>query len=441
MASASAVEHRPLARSSIAPLEPRVVSEGWEMSGRRCDAALRLSDCTPLAKLLVRGDAAGQLRELLGAGFGSARLLDGELLAVGWGPGEWTLLGPPGALARLTTLVPVDVSGEFVSAVDVTYGHALMRLAGADAAALLAKICAIDLGDRVTPNGAAFRSSVAKLVTDVVRHDRDGEPSYLLQCDRAFGQYLFDALLDAGREFGIRSTACARLGSEACRVNLLAALQHGDSFFPGGGVAFSHGLETLHAEERIRREEDVERFLLEQLRGRWAECDRAVLLAAHSACDDLQAVAAADRALEAATLPQELRAGSRRAGAALLSVHRQLGTRNAATYDELVSREVAPGHLAVCQGAGLARRGSDRRGGRSGCRSRALRGGLGCRRSPGGRGGGAGASLLLAVRPAIAEVLAHDPPALDALASYAPVVEVAVLRHESWTVGSSPTNS
>lgn len=203
MASASAVEHRPLARSSIAPLEPRVVSEGWEMSGRRCDAALRLSDCTPLAKLLVRGDAAGQLRELLGAGFGSARLLDGELLAVGWGPGEWTLLGPPGALARLTTLVPVDVSGEFVSAVDVTYGHALMRLAGADAAALLAKICAIDLGDRVTPNGAAFRSSVAKLVTDVVRHDRDGEPSYLLQCDRAFGQYLFDALLDAGAEFGI----------------------------------------------------------------------------------------------------------------------------------------------------------------------------------------------------------------------------------------------
>ena len=78
-----------------------------------------------------------------------------------------------------------------------------MRLAGAAAAALLAKICAIDFSDGVTPDGAAFRSSVAKLVAEVVRHDCDGEPAYLLQCDRAFGQYLFDAVLDAGTEFGI----------------------------------------------------------------------------------------------------------------------------------------------------------------------------------------------------------------------------------------------
>ena len=213
-------------------------------------------------------------------------------------------------------------------------------------------------------------------------------------------------------------------------MNLLAALQHGDSFFPGGGVAFSHGLETLHAEERIRREEDVERFLLEQLRSRWAECDRAVLLAAHSACDDLEAVAAADRALEAATLPQELRAGSRRAGAALLSVHRQLGTRNAATYDELVSREVAPGHLAVCQG--LVWRGVGLTAEEAGAAAaHALCVGvLGAAVRLGVVGAVQAQRLLLAVRPAIAEVLAHDPPALDALASYAPVVEVAVLRHE-----------
>ena len=62
---------------------------------------------------------------------------------------------------------------------------------------------AIDFADRVTPNGAAFRSFVAKLVTDVVRDDRDGELSYLLHCERSSGQYLFDALIDAGDEFGI----------------------------------------------------------------------------------------------------------------------------------------------------------------------------------------------------------------------------------------------
>ena len=47
---------------------------------------------------------------------------------------------------------------------------------------------------------------MAKLVTDVVRDDRDGTPSYLLHCERSSGQYLFDAVLDAGAEFGIEPT-------------------------------------------------------------------------------------------------------------------------------------------------------------------------------------------------------------------------------------------
>jgi sarcosine oxidase gamma subunit len=68
---------------------------------------------------------------------------------------------------------------------------------------LLAKVCGIDLSEEVTPKGAAFRSSVAKLVTDVVRDDLESERSYLLHCERSSGQYLFDALLDAGEEFGI----------------------------------------------------------------------------------------------------------------------------------------------------------------------------------------------------------------------------------------------
>jgi len=203
VASATTAERRLVARGPVAPAEPKVISEGWEVSGRRSDATLRLTDCTPLAKVLHRGTEEGLLRERFSVRFGSARLLEPDVLAVGWGPGEWTLLGAPGAESRLMALAPPEDDAEFQSAVDVTHGHALMRIAGVDSAALLGKICAIDLGDSVTPNGASFRSSVAKLVTDVVRHDRAGELSYLLQCDRAFGQYLFDAVLDAGAEFCI----------------------------------------------------------------------------------------------------------------------------------------------------------------------------------------------------------------------------------------------
>ena len=43
------------------------------------------------------------------------------------------------------------------------------------------------------------------MTCDVARNDVDGDdaPSYLIFCDRSFGQYLFDALIDAGDEFGL----------------------------------------------------------------------------------------------------------------------------------------------------------------------------------------------------------------------------------------------
>ena len=43
------------------------------------------------------------------------------------------------------------------------------------------------------------------MVTDVVREDKDGLPGYLLHCERSSGRYLFEALVDAGTEFGIES--------------------------------------------------------------------------------------------------------------------------------------------------------------------------------------------------------------------------------------------
>ena len=213
-------------------------------------------------------------------------------------------------------------------------------------------------------------------------------------------------------------------------VNLLTALQHGDSFFPGGGVAFSHGLETLHAEDRLRSGADLERFLLEQLRGRWAWCDRAVLVAAYRAGDDLAAVAVADRALEVATLPQELREGSRRSGSALLSVHSQLGTLNAAAYHQPVRDGASPGHLAACQG--LLWRGVGLTVDEAVAAAAHVLGVgvLGAAIRLGVVGAVEGQRLLLAVRPAIGGVLAQQPPEIHALASYAPLVEVGAMRHE-----------
>jgi heterotetrameric sarcosine oxidase gamma subunit len=190
----------PIARSPISAAAPTEVIGGWEVSVRRSSAPLRLTDCTPMAKVLLRAPCESSTAQLLDVPFGHARRLD-DILVVGSGPTEWLFLGPVGSspAASLGT-APTD---DHVTMIDLTHGRALVRLTGADAPLVLAKVCAIDVSDDVTPDATAFRSSVAKVATDVVRDDLAGDRSYLLHCERSSGQYLFDALLDAGCEFGI----------------------------------------------------------------------------------------------------------------------------------------------------------------------------------------------------------------------------------------------
>jgi heterotetrameric sarcosine oxidase gamma subunit len=192
-----------LARSPIRPAAPVVARDGWEASARRSSAALTLTDVTAWAKVLVKADANGALTGS-SLPFGRAVRTTGGGLEVGCGPGEWLHLGPPGSVARILVDREAGTAGdELVTVLDVTHGGALMRLTGRDAPSALAKLCAVNLSDGATPDLTAFRSSVAKTATDVVRDDVGGVRSYLLHCDRSVGQYLWDCVLDAGREFGI----------------------------------------------------------------------------------------------------------------------------------------------------------------------------------------------------------------------------------------------
>jgi sarcosine oxidase, subunit alpha len=166
--------------------------------------SVRLTDLSAAAKVHVRAPHDGAVAAALGPFGRAAREATGALV-VGSGPGEWLVIDAPGTQgalrARLEELAAAP--DEFVTIVDLTHGRALVRLRGRRSADLLAKLCAIDLADDVVPDGAALRTSVAKLVTDIVREDAGGVPGYLLHCERSSGQYLVDALLDAGAEFGI----------------------------------------------------------------------------------------------------------------------------------------------------------------------------------------------------------------------------------------------
>lgn len=113
---------------------------------------------------------------------GGAEHVDG-LIVLSVSPGEWIVLGgdPPTA------------------AVDLTHVRAMFRLSGPQAREVLAHVCAIDLGDTMTPNGAAARTLVAGVATELVRDDVAGTTSYLLLISRSFARSVWDRLVDVAR--------------------------------------------------------------------------------------------------------------------------------------------------------------------------------------------------------------------------------------------------
>lgn len=196
----------PIARSPIAPAAPVVVVDGWEVSGARAAGDLTLTDCAPLAKVSLKAPVDGAIAASLPVSYGRAgRDADG-VLVVGSGPGEWLLLGAPGSAnalrERLSALVAAH-PGEHASVVDLTHGRALVRFTGRAVADVLAGVSGIDTSADFLPDGAALRTSVAAVATDLIRDDLGGVPSYLLHCERSSGQYLHDELLRAGAEYGI----------------------------------------------------------------------------------------------------------------------------------------------------------------------------------------------------------------------------------------------
>ena len=56
----------PVSSSPIAPAPPVRVEAGWEVSGGRSDAALTITDCTPLAKVHLRAPWNGAMAKALG---------------------------------------------------------------------------------------------------------------------------------------------------------------------------------------------------------------------------------------------------------------------------------------------------------------------------------------------------------------------------------------
>jgi len=130
---------------------------------------------------------------------------------------------------------------------------------------------------------------------------------------------------------------------------LVSILHHGDSSFPSGGFAFSSGLEEFFGDQTIKNVADLESFIADLLVNRWIGFDAVALRRSHATASDTE-LAEIDRSVEIATLSAAQRAGSKRAGRAVLTVYAKLGSKVVSDYRDRAIADEELGHLPVAQG-------------------------------------------------------------------------------------------
>ena len=211
---------------------------------------------------------------------------------------------------------------------------------------------------------------------------------------------------------------------------VLRSFQHADSFFPSGTVAMSSGLESLYVEGIVYTADSIERFLLGQLKWRWATLERSFVVHAAKAKLDFDVLSAIDAQIEILSLAKEARDGSVRSGRALLKVHTQLGTAGADCYEARINQGLAIGHNQVVQGlvwssVGIRLGQIELMSAHTFCvgiLGAALRLGL--------VGHSAVQSILSNSHDVIETILKGPCLLLDEVTSFTPEQEIAVMRHE-----------
>jgi sarcosine oxidase subunit alpha len=171
-----------------------------------------ICDVTPMAKIDLQGkDAASFLaRNLPGSsipelGFHNrVALLSGvekavELQIARLKTERFLVLGPPDARDALVARFAQPATDlECAHVTDLTSAFAVLRLVGPSSAAVLKKICPLDLDGGGLLSGQCAQAPVARVGAVVARDDVGGRRGYLILVSRDYGEYVWKSMLDAG---------------------------------------------------------------------------------------------------------------------------------------------------------------------------------------------------------------------------------------------------
>mgnify|MGYP002821603135 CR=1 FL=1 len=169
---------------------------------------LTIADESAHGKLLLEGDrAAGVVFTAIGVPAPSIGLSvaceEGRVYALR--PDLFFVATSPGMETKLVDrvrAVTADVDGLTV-VTDVTSGRAQIRVTGSVCRQLLPKLCGLDFGDHSFQDGCAKISGLAKTTQLILRCDRDGVLSFSIVGGRSLGAYVWEMMMQAGREWGI----------------------------------------------------------------------------------------------------------------------------------------------------------------------------------------------------------------------------------------------
>jgi sarcosine oxidase subunit alpha len=77
---------------------------------------------------------------------------------------------------------------------------------------LLSKVCGLDFHPTAFPNETAKQSSLAKTAQLIIRRDIGELPAFSIIGAQSLGPYVWDTMMEAGKEFGLVPIGRAALG-------------------------------------------------------------------------------------------------------------------------------------------------------------------------------------------------------------------------------------
>jgi heterotetrameric sarcosine oxidase gamma subunit len=214
----SAMHHRQVALDAV-----MLESDGWQRPARygpveaeveRVRSSVGLHDVSPVGKLILHGEDITSLLQAaapdvgtLDIGKAARHQLKGEsgamdVILARLAADEALVLTGPGqapVVAGILALSPEDCA----HAVDVTSALAGLKVTGPLSHRLLASVTELNISPREFPNMTCAQVKVAEIHGTVLRRDLGGLTSYDLYVGREYGVYIWDALMEAGEEYGL----------------------------------------------------------------------------------------------------------------------------------------------------------------------------------------------------------------------------------------------